>query len=155
MKMFSSTLSNTTLKLQLTQEHAHYRNCFYSLAVGKGRCYHPTSQRDNYTRYYQPLMARLLGHERQLSITISVQRILSLDISKWPKTLGAQLCSVFHEEQNIWEQIFTCSPFVHTQLHTCTLQIMACQLLMLANTFLFCWNRQATRSYLFCALVSV
>lgn len=38
--------------------------------------------------------------------------------SPWvTKTLQTQLCSVFHEEENIWEQIFMCSPFVHTWLH--------------------------------------
>lgn len=37
----------------------------YSLTVGKAGCYHPTSQADNYTYYYQPLKTtHLLGHKR-------------------------------------------------------------------------------------------
>ena len=65
MKMLSSTMRNTSLKLQQTQEHPHHRNRFLHLAVGKGGCYHPASQGDNYTHYHQPLkMTRLLGHKK-------------------------------------------------------------------------------------------
>lgn len=49
--------------------------------------------------------------------------------------------------------VFPIRPYTASQ--KCALQTLACQSFVLTNTFLFCWHKQATCSYLFCALVSV
>lgn len=153
--MFSSTMRNTNLKLQQTQEYAIIRTALYSLTVGKGGCHHPTSQGDNYTHYYQPLQMSHLGiRETTLYYNFSIKNSLPGHFQVTKDSTGSALHPISWGTKYLRAD-FPCSPFVHTQLHTRTLQMMACQSFVLANTLLFCWHKQATCSYLFCPSVSI
>lgn len=80
----------------------------YSPIVGKGG--NLTSQGFNYTHPS--------SHWKWLACSGIRKTRWYKKSSPWvTKTLQTQLCSVFHEEENIWEQIFMCSLFVHTWLH--------------------------------------